>query len=67
MSASLTDLAEAFEQGARRPPCPETLGSLERRLAAFDAATAIIEAFLAGILDRPNLDAEARAAVEGRH
>jgi len=65
VSASLTDLAEAFEQGACRPPCPETLLSLARRFAAFEPTTAVIEAFLAGILDQPNLDAEARRAIEG--
>ena len=58
-------LAMAFEQGAGYHACHETLGSLQRRLAAFEPTTAIIEAFLAGILDRPNLDAEARAAIEG--
>lgn len=61
------ELAMAFEQGAGHPVCHETLGSLERRLAGFEPTTAVIEAFLAGNLDRPNLDAEARRAVEGRH
>lgn len=62
------DLAIAFEQGAGHPASASVLHLLERRLSAFEWGKAVTMAFLAGLLHQPDheVDARARAAVEGR-